>query len=96
MSSCGLKASEGQRFNRKWRKERGAGHSILKNMETASEAAGQTPPMVLTAAAECAGFAARVFPYRFHMACICVAARFYKVVFCCVVNWIPGVGFPFF
>lgn len=52
MSSCELKASEGQRFNRKWRKERDAGHIHLKSMKAASEAAGQTPPVALAAAAD--------------------------------------------
>lgn len=52
MSSCGLKASEGQRFIRKQGQERHAGHNILKNMKTASEATGQTPPMALTNAAD--------------------------------------------
>ena len=46
-------------------KERNADHSVLKGVKTAGEAAGQTPPMVSAAASDRAGFAARLFPYRF-------------------------------
>lgn len=85
MSSCGLTASEGQRFNRKWRKERDAGHIIMKNTKTASEAAGQTPPTTWMELVSLLGFVRLAF-----ISCICVAALFHKVTFCCVINWIPG------
>lgn len=93
MSSCGLNSSEGQSFNRKWRKERDEGHIIPKNMKTASEATGQIPPMEFPAAAADWLSSLLVFFRIAFISCICVAALFYKVIFCHMVNWIPG-AFP--
>lgn len=97
-----LKASEGQRFNRKWRKERDADHIIVKNEKTAGEATGHTPPIMLTTVLGWWGGAqlllVELVPLlvfflvpsipQFFFLCF-----FYKVIFCCVVNWIPG-AFP--
>lgn len=92
MSSCGLKASEGQRFNRKWREERDAGHILLESMKAASEAAGQTPPVALAGLLMELVSLLVIFRIAFTL-CICFAALVYKVIYTCVVNWIPGT-FP--
>lgn len=98
MSSCGLKASEGQRFKRKQGKERGCRPYYSEEHEDSQW--GNRSDTTYGASNRCWWSCFRCLCSSVSLsygAFVWLLFFFFflsnKVIFCCVVNWIPG-AFP--